>query len=326
MIVYKDAQFTVLAMANSLLFGEVGFGDEYMKGNIVVQNNLADFIEANSATRRLPYLPTTSRRVAEHYNIPVKFYEMLLGETMAYTCANFNGDKQQSLKSAQNRKYEAHAEWLNLSGEKGSNLLDCGCGFGGFSRYVSKLHPDVLVDAVNLSEGQIEYATQRGNVSGEIHYHLSSWEEFEPRYKYGRFVSIGMLEHVGQKKLEPFFYWVSILLQESAVGTLQFISREKPMSKWFDKHIFPEAYTPTYNEVVRCMTGVGLEVTDTVQRGMDYAITLERWLDNFESNLPFVKEMGFDSQFIRMFRLYLNGGIASFRSGNSQLIQLRFVN
>ncbi|MGH1542152.1 MAG: class I SAM-dependent methyltransferase [Arenicella sp.] len=327
MINLKGAKFTVPAAINTQLFGEVGFGDEYMKGNIMIEGDLSEFIESNgkSVKRRVPYLPTTSRRVAKHYNIPARFYELLLGESMAYTCGNFYGDKSLPLKHGQHNKYRAHAQWLDMGRCKDAVMLDCGCGWGGFSRFVSGNYLNMLIDGLSLSEEQIKYAIKMGSDAENISYHLSRWEQFKPGYKYDRFTAIGMLEHVGQKNLVPFFNWVNSVLEDRAIGTLQFISRDKPMSKWFDKHIFPTAYTPTYNEVVRVMTGAGLQVTDTVERGQDYAITLKHWLDNFESSLGEIRAMGFDETFIRMFRLYLCGGIASFRSGNSQLIQLRFV-
>ena len=327
MINFKGAKFTLPAAISARLFRDVGFGDHYMKGNITVESDLAEFIEKNSNMdkRWLPYLPTTSRKVAKHYNIPAKFYELLLGESMTYSCGNFSNSSSKSLKAGQREKYRFHQHWLDLNKADDAVLLDCGCGWGSFARDLGGQYPRVLIDGLSLSAEQIKYAIQMGSVNKNVLYHLCSWEQFKPAYKYDRFTSIGMLEHVGKKKLQPFFNWVDSVLDVGAVGTLQFISRDTPISKWADKHIFPGAYPPSYNEVVRVMSQAGLQVTDTVERGQDYAITLKRWLDNFESSLSWIRAMGFDEQFIRMFRLYLNGGIASFRSGNSQLIQLRFV-
>ncbi len=327
MINFNEAKLTLPAAISAYLFGDVGFGDHYMKGNITVQGDLAKFIEKynNSDKRWLPYLPTTSRKVAKHYNIPAKFYELLLGESMTYSCGNFYMDYSKSLKMGQWCKFKHHEQWLDLNKAENLVLLDCGCGWGGFTRHIGERFSGALIDGLSLSEEQIKYDIKMGSINENISYYLSSWEQFKPAYKYDRFASIGMLEHVGKKKLKPFFAWVDSVLESNAVGTLQFISRDTPISKWADKHIFPGAYPPSYNEVERIMSQNGLQVTNTVERGKDYAITLKHWLDNFESSLGEIRAMGFDETFIRMFRLYLCGGIASFRSGNSQLIQLRFV-
>ena len=72
------------------------------------------------------------------------------------------------------------------------------------------------------------------------------------------------------------------------------------------------------------MAEAKLSITDEFERGYDYAITLEKWIENFEDNLEQIKAMGFDEEFIRMFRLYLNACMVSFQKKTSRLYQIRF--
>ena len=57
---------------------------------------------------------------------------------------------------------------------------------------------------------------------------------------------------------------------------------------------------------------------------LHYVQTLELWRDNFELHASDVEHM-FDADFVRMWRLYLNGSIASFRAGGLQLFQVVFA-
>nr|MBA3781280.1 class I SAM-dependent methyltransferase [Nocardioides sp.] len=66
--------------------------------------------------------------IQHHYDVSNRFYEMVLGPSMAYTCALFDGPDV-SLEEAQAAKFDLVARKLGL--ESGQRLLDVGCGWGG---------------------------------------------------------------------------------------------------------------------------------------------------------------------------------------------------
>src|SRR5690625_3524419 len=111
------------------------------------------------------------RRDAEvihhHYDISNRFYEMVLGPTMTYTCAVFDDEDGRldrvekndgALESAQDRKYELVARKLGLS--KGMRLLDVGCGWGGMVLHAAREH-GVKALGLTLSKQQAERAAKR---------------------------------------------------------------------------------------------------------------------------------------------------------------------
>jgi cyclopropane-fatty-acyl-phospholipid synthase len=57
---------------------------------------------------------------------------------------------------------------------------------------------------------------------------------------------------------------------------------------------------------------------------LHYAKTLEHWLVRFEASADTVKQM-FDERFVRMWRLYLAGSMASFVGGALHLFQIVFA-
>ncbi|MEO7061256.1 MAG: class I SAM-dependent methyltransferase, partial [Lapillicoccus sp.] len=73
--------------------------------------------------------------IHHHYDVSNRFYEMVLGESMAYTCAVYPTDKS-TLEEAQSEKYDLVCRKLGL--EPGMRLLDVGCGWGGMVRHAVK--------------------------------------------------------------------------------------------------------------------------------------------------------------------------------------------
>src|SRR5262249_23748577 len=72
-------------------------------------------------------LQRDSRAISHHYDVSNRFYEWILGPSMAYTCAVFP-DENASLDEAQAEKVDLVCRKLDL--QPGERLLDVGCGWG----------------------------------------------------------------------------------------------------------------------------------------------------------------------------------------------------
>ena len=65
-------------------------------------------------------------------------------------------------------------------------------------------------------------------------------------------------------------------------------------------------------------------VTDIEVWRLHYALTLERWLEAYETSLDRIRAM-YGEPFTRMWRLYLAGCAASFRYGDFCVWQIQFT-
>lgn len=63
-----------------------------------------------------------------------KFICLSLGENAHFSNAMYDGDYSMSLEEAQIRKYEFVINQLNI--KKDSKVLDLGCGWGGWLKYI----------------------------------------------------------------------------------------------------------------------------------------------------------------------------------------------
>lgn len=96
------------------------------------------------------------------------------------------------------------------------------------------------------------------------------------------------------------------------------------MNPWIERNIFPGAYPPTLREMMEIFEPSRLSILDVENLRLHYAKTLEHWLERFEHTKDRI-DAKFDQKFVRSWRLYLAGSIASFAAGDLQLFQVVFA-
>ncbi len=85
----------------------------------------------------------------KHYDIGNDLFEKMLDSRMQYSCGYW--EKAKSLEEAQEAKLDLICRKLKL--EKGMTLLEIGCGWGGFAKYVTQKY-GVTVVGITISEQQ----------------------------------------------------------------------------------------------------------------------------------------------------------------------------
>ena len=323
--------------------GYVGFGESYMKGDIEIENDLQELLRLGflinfdefrlSFWRKIRFfilallnsdtLKIAPKNISYHYDKGNEFYSLYLDETMSYSCAYYKR-KDDSLEEAQLNKYEHICRKLLLS--PGESLLDIGCGWGGMLIYAAQKYGITGVGNT-LSQNQYEYAGNKIKELGlqdKIKILYMDYRELSG--KFDKIVSIGMFEHVGKKFIPVFIKKVSNLLKKGGLGLLHTIGRDtpSPSDPWTFNYIFPGAYLPVLDEILREMGKNGFSILDVENLRLHYAKTIDQWAENYENNLEKVKKM-FDDIFARQWCLFLHGASVGFKYGMSRLYQVLFT-
>lgn len=323
--------------------GSLGFGEEYVAGNIAVEGDFKALMRLGTEPsiqnmklslktklalliKHLQSLNTTRgslNNVSHHYDRGNDFYRLYLDETMTYSCAYFRNGND-SLEEAQQQKYEHICRKLQL--REGETLLDIGCGWGGMLIYAAR-HYGTKGVGYTLSREQSEYANQLIKELGlqkNVEILLDDYRNIAGQFD--KFVSIGMFEHVGKGLIPTFMKQVKMVLKPGGVGLLHTIGKERstPRDGWTMKYIFPGGYIPVLDHVIRVMGRNGFVPIDIENLRLHYAATLDRWAQRFEANVNKIASM-FDEKFVRMWRMYLNGSAAAFRNGDLRLYQILFT-
>jgi cyclopropane-fatty-acyl-phospholipid synthase len=229
-----------------------------------------------------------------------------------------------SLEEAQAAKIDHVCRKLEL--KPGQTVVEAGCGWGALARHMAK-HYGVTVKAYNISHQQLTYArarAQQEGLSDRVEYIEDDYRNI--RGQYDAFVSVGMLEHVGLPNYPVLGAVALNVLRENGRGLIHSIGRNRPgtMSAWIERRIFPGAHPPCLSEMMQIFEPHNFSVLDVENLRLHYARTLAHWLERFEANADKVEAMT-DSAFVRAWRLYLAGSMASFTAGDLQLFQVTFA-
>ncbi len=334
-----------IAYSRLMIQRELAFGDGYSDGQIEVEGDLIKFLcEVYRAKRqaqgsrsllrlyefltkkkpRKNTLAGSKSNIHHHYDLGNEFYSLWLDrEAMQYTCAYYPIESM-TLEQAQIAKMEHVCRKLML--EPGQTVVEAGCGWGGLARYMAKTY-GVKVKSYNISHEQIVYATERARLDGiddRVEYIEDDYRNIKGSYDV--FVSVGMLEHVGRRNYRELGAVVDRCLAKNGRALVHSIGRNTPelMSAWIEKRIFPGAYPPTIREMMDIVEPYNFSVLDIENLRLHYAKTLRHWLERFDSHEQTISKM-FDDRFVRAWRLYLSGSIASFLVGALQLFQVTFA-
>lgn len=88
-----------------------------------------------------------------------KIFRLSIGETADYSGAKYDGDFSMSLEEAQRAKHIFIADSLNIN--EGSKVLDMACGWGPFSKYITR-EREAKSLGLTLSTGQAEACQKNG--------------------------------------------------------------------------------------------------------------------------------------------------------------------
>ncbi len=324
--------------------GTLGFGEEYVAGNIVVEGGFKELMRLGTDphfqdlklslwtrlavmiehVKSLNTLKGSSKNIIHHYDRGNEFYRLYLDESMTYSCAYFRNPGD-ALEKAQQQKYEHICRKLQL--REGETLVDIGCGWGGMLIYAAR-HYGVKGYGCSLSTEQVEYGRKKIREAGlekSIEITLEDYRNITGRFD--KFVSIGMFEHVGKRFIPEFMRKTRELLKAGGTGLLHTVGKERDAlgDAWTIKYIFPGTHIPVLDHVIRLMGEDGLVPLDIENLRLHYAATLDEWARRFEANVREIERL-FDEKLVRMWRMFLNGSAATFRNGNIRVYQILFSN
>jgi cyclopropane-fatty-acyl-phospholipid synthase len=213
--------------------------------------------------------------------------------------------------------------------QPGQRLLEIGCGWGALAEKAA-VEFGARVTGVTLSTEQLEHARARlaaAGVAGQADLRLQDYRDIadEP---FDAIASIEMFEAVGREYWGGFFRTVHDRLKPGGRACIQTITirddlfeRYARSTDFIQQYIFPGGLLPCPSAFRAQAQLAGLEVTNELAFGADYAETLRRWRAAFLSHEAQVREQGFDTPFVRTWEFYLAYCEAAFATGCTDVMQ-----
>lgn len=270
--------------------------------------------------------------ISHHYDHGNDFYELVLDEHMAYSCAYFTADDPDyMLDDAQGDKLDLICEKLGL--QEGTRLLDVGCGWGSLLLRAADRY-EVRAVGITLSQEQAEFVTARAKQRGLDHLvevRLRDYRELPDTEEAGAFdavASVEMGEHVGEDNYPRYAETLRAMLRPKGRLLLQQMSRGNNApggGAFIESYIAPDMTMRPLSATMAHLERAGLEVRDVQALREHYVHTVRAWQDTLEQRWDDVVAHS-GERFARVWRLYLAGGALAFeenRMGVDQILAVR---
>jgi len=260
--------------------------------------------------------------IAHHYDQPAEFFELLLDQSMAYSCA-FWAPAVAGLAEAQRAKLELIC--TRLAVRPGTRLLDVGCGWGSLVEYAAASH-HATVTGVTLSASQAAYCQARLAAAGlrpgtEIR--LADYEEVSDG-PYDAIAAIEVGEHIGAARYPAFAARLRGLLRPGGRLVVQQMSRGPRApggGAFIERYVAPDMQMVPLETTLATLTRAGLRIVEVQALREDYVRTIRAWLGRLEARFADAAAI-VGPEVARVWRLYLTGAALAFEDGRMGVDQI----
>jgi cyclopropane-fatty-acyl-phospholipid synthase len=264
------------------------------------------------------------RAVRHHYDVGNEFFALFLDSSMTYSCAYFKGGAT-TLEEAQRAKLEVVCTKLGL--RRGERLLDVGCGWGSFAIHAAINH-GVSVLGITLAERQAALARERvleAGVADRVEIRIADYRELEEK-PYDAIASIGMVEHVGEERIDEYARRLHGLLRQGGRLLNHGIAKLKDLDTpdegpFSERFVFPDGVPLPLSRIALALERAGLATTHVEGLQDDYAQTLRHWIERYELRYDDAVGLG-GAERARVWRLYLRAARLGFETGWASIYQV----
>ncbi len=262
--------------------------------------------------------------VRHHYDVGNEFFSLFLDRSMTYSCALFSRGAT-TLEEAQEAKLELVCTKLGL--QEGERVLDVGCGWGSFAIHAAR-HHGVRVLGVTLAERQAELARERvreAGVADRVEIRIADYREVveDP---FDAIVSIGMVEHVGEERIDLYAERLAGLLVPGGRLLNHGIAKLKDFDTpdegpFSERFVFPDGVPLPLSRIELALERAGFVTRHVEGLAEDYAETLRHWIERFDHNYERAVQLaGIERG--RIWRLYLRAARMGFQTGWASIYQV----
>lgn len=268
--------------------------------------------------------------VSHHYDLGNDFYALVLGPSLAYSCAVWD-DPTGGLEAAQEAKHDLVCRKLGL--RPGMRVLDVGCGWGSFALHAARRHGTEVL-GVTLSPGQAALGRERVSAAAladRIEIRVQDYRDVDDG-PFDAISSIGMSEHVGNDQIDGYAAHLHGLLRPGArllnhaiarrTGDLWGTGSTPDYSGTFmDRYVFPDTEVLSLTRMIGALESNALEVLDVEALRPHYGLTLRAWERRLVEHWAEAVELVGEGR-ARVWRLYLVVAAWTFESGRQGVNQV----
>jgi cyclopropane-fatty-acyl-phospholipid synthase len=190
-----------------------------------------------------------------------------------------------------------------------------------------------------LSDAQAELARERiaaGGLSDRCQVELRDYRQLAREGQFDKISSVGMVEHVGEQKLDEYFASAYGALRPGGLflnhGIVSIEASRTPSlgsriaarlwrrGEFIDRYVFPDGELVPSAAVLASAERNGFELRDVESLREHYVLTLRNWIRRLEARRDEAIALVGEPTY-RVWRLYMSASAYAFRTGRIGIIQ-----
>ena len=236
--------------------------------------------------RQAPIALVPEAANAQHYEVPPRFFELVLGRNRKYSSA-FYADPKTTLDEAEDAMLGLTCQRAEL--QNGQDILELGCGWGSLTLFMAKRFPSSRILAVSNSGPQRKDILARAKREGltNVEVITRDMNVFDTERTFDRVVSVEMFEHMRnwEALLGKVAGWLRpdgrMFMHVFAHRRFAYPFDVRSDSDWMSQHFFTGGMMPSHDMLDHLDIPFELEDRWKVS-GTHYARTAEDWLKNLQ--------------------------------------------